>query len=248
MNRNLMNLNRIEFIITYDCTGRCRHCSEGDHPFTGIHLDAQTAEKAVYDISQNYSINSVMTFGGEPLMYPETVCAIHSAASVMRIPHRQLITNGCFSNDIYRIKQVAEMLRESGVNDILLSADAFHQETIPEETVKAFASEIRDMNVRLNPAWLVSRVHDNPYNKRTREIIKEFMGLGIKEGEGNIVFPEGNAAKKLAEYFDKDKKYINPYEENPADLKTISIEPDGSLLGRNIRKESIKKILDDYKP
>ena len=38
-----------------------------------------------------------MTFGGEPLLYPETVCKIHSAAKEMNIPKRELITNGYFS-------------------------------------------------------------------------------------------------------------------------------------------------------
>ena len=50
MNRYVRNLNRIEFIVTMACTGKCRHCSEGDHAgFTG-HMDADTADKYFRDL------------------------------------------------------------------------------------------------------------------------------------------------------------------------------------------------------
>lgn len=97
-----------------------------------------------------------MTFGGEPLLHPEVVCKIHMAAREIAIPKRQLITNGFFSRDIENIHDIAKKLVKSGVNDILLSVDAFHQETIPLELVKAFAKEVKNHNVQIktHPAWL----------------------------------------------------------------------------------------------
>ena len=140
-------------------------------------------------------------------------------------------------------------LAESGVNDILLSVDAFHQETIPVDAVECFAEEVLKLNlpVRISPAWLVSKNHDNLYNEQTREIVNKFKQLGIAEGEGNVIFPEGNAVKYLSEYF-KDKEFVNPYIEDPSNLQSISVEPDGSMLGRSLYKESIFEILDEYKP
>ena len=70
--------------------------------------------------------------------------------------------------------------------------------------------------------------------------------MGIKEGEGNVIFPWGNAKIYLKDYFDKEKEYINPYEENPKDLRTISINPDGTIFGKSIYKENIINILDSY--
>ena len=149
MNKYLENLNRIEFVITYACTGRCKHCSEGEHTASGEHIDDEKARELVKSVAEKYQINSLMTFGGEPLIYPETVCAIHSMAKEMNIPKRQLITNGFFSRDIDKIKSVAQNLIQSGVNDILLSVDAFHQETIPIEPVKTFADEIHQSGIRI---------------------------------------------------------------------------------------------------
>ena len=98
---------------------------------------------------------------------------------------------------------MADQLCDVGVNDLLLSVDAFHQESIPLETVKIFATEIKKRNIpiRLQPAWLVSREDDNEYNKKTREVLDSFKNLQIVVSEGNVIFPEGNALKYFSEYF-----------------------------------------------
>ena len=171
MNKHLKNLNRIEFVVTAACTGKCKHCSQGEHR-SNDKIDKNSASDAVRKIAREYKIKSVMTFGGEPLLCHETVCEIHNAAREMNIPQRQLITNGYFSKDFDRIKNIAQKIIESGVNEILLSVDAFHQETIPLEYVRAFANAVNVHNVKLqvHPAWLVSADDDNPYNNETRKI------------------------------------------------------------------------------
>lgn len=249
MNKYLQNLNRIEFVVTMACTGACKHCSQGEHKGNG-HLDKDLSSDAVRKIADEYSIKSVMTFGGEPLLYPETVCEIHRTAREMGIPKRQLITNGYFSNDYDRIKAVAESLSDSGVNEILISVDAFHQETIPLEYVKAFAQAVKetDVQVKVHPAWLVSPEDNNEYNRVTREILSQFNAMGIPTGEGNVVFPSGNALKYLSEYFETDKTPENPYVEDPTDIRAICLSANGDILGDNIYKSDILEILADYIP
>lgn len=248
MNEYVKNLNRIEFVVTLACSGKCKHCSEGEHTSQTGHIDTQTAVKAIYDVCDNYKIGSLMTFGGEPLLYPEVVCAIHKAAKENGIPQRDLITNGFFSKDQKRIKQVADMLAESGVCQILLSVDAFHQETIPLEPVKYFAKCVKanGIFIKLSPAWLVSVEDDNPYNVRTREVLSTFENLQLPIGSGNVIFPSGNALKYLGEYFDSDKEYTSPYEENPKDIRAISFSPNGDVLDGNVYQKNILDILDDY--
>jgi len=248
MNEHLANLNRIEFVVTMACTGKCKHCSEGDHSSSGEHINSDIAVKAIDEICENYNIESIMTFGGEPLLYPEVVCKIHSAAKKLNIPKRDLITNGFFSKDTKKINEVAHMLAESGVKTILLSVDAFHQETIPIIYVKEFAKAIvkEGVSIRTQPAWLVSKEHDNRYNEKTREILEEFHNLGIDQADGNIIFPSGNALKYLSEYFDKNTEYNNPYEEDPKDVRTISFCPNGDVLNGNVKQDSIMDIINSY--
>jgi hypothetical protein len=249
MNSYLKNLRKIEFVITNACTGRCKHCSEGDHSAHGERIDPQIAADAVRKIAAEYDIRTVMTFGGEPLLYPDAVRAIMTAAKELNIPKRQIITNGYFSKDPARIREVAERLAESGVNDLLLSVDAFHQETIPLDTVKLFATEAQKAGIplRLQPAWLVSTEHDNPYNRRTREILAIFTHMGISVNEGNVIFPEGNAVKYLADYFAGEIPE-NPYVEDPRDVRCVSFSPNGDVLGGNVYRNDIMEIIKDYAP
>ena len=249
MNKYLKNLKKIEFVITYACTGRCKHCSEGDHRSCGVHIDPAIAADAVKKIAFAYDVKTVMTFGGEPLLYPEAVYAVMHAAKESGVAHRQIITNGYFSKDEERIREVVRCLAEAGVNDLRLSADAFHQEYIPLEPVKLFAAEAKNAGIpiRIQPAWLDSREDGNEYNLKTKEIIAEFAPLGIEEADGNVIFPEGNALKYFSEYFTNGIPE-NPYVEDPTDVRCISFDPDGEVLGGNVYRTDIMEILKNYTP
>lgn len=249
MNKYLKKLNKLEFIVTYACTGKCRHCSEGDHELCGERINSEIAASTVKAVAAEYNIKTVMVFGGEPLLHPDAVYAIISAAKELNVPKRQIITNGYFTKNTDTMQEVSEKLAECGVNDLLLSVDAFHQETIPLDAVRLFAAEIQNRNIpiRLQPAWLVSATNKNPYNLKTHEILNAFRDTGIHANEGNVIFPEGNALKYLAEYF-KDVHPPNPYVENPEDVRCISVSPNGDVLNSNVYRQDIMDILNDYKP
>lgn len=249
MNKYLKNLNRIEFVVTMACSGKCKHCSQGEHK-SNDNIDKDLASDAVRKIAKEYNINSVMTFGGEPLLYHETVCEIHKVAMEMNIPQRQLITNGYFSKNFNQIKFVTEKLIDSGVNEVLLSIDAFHQETIPLEYVKAFAENVKntDVEIKVHPAWLVNPDDNNKYNIKTKELLQKFSEMGIETSEGNVIFPSGNALKYFGEYFDLSKKAQNPYREDPADVRAICFGANGDILGSNIYKQDVIDILNTYSP
>lgn len=260
-----MNINRIEFIVTYQCSGRCKHCSVGDklnHSNAHKHVSASRAANVISELSQMFSVSSVMTFGGEPLLYADVVCTIHEAAKQCSIDARQLITNGYFTKDNERRKQVVKSLQRAGVNNLLLSVDAFHQETIPVEAVYYFAKHVKDAgipNIMLQPAWVVNEQHDNPYNNKTKEIIVVFADLGIPTSTGNNIFMAGNAVQHLAQYYDKPNLDLSdscgsmPYTEPLTDITSLSIVPNGDVMIcgfviGNIYEQSIKEIITQYDP
>ncbi len=249
MKNKYLNLSKIEFVVTDACTGKCKHCSEGEHNLCGVSINAEKAADTVKKICALYDVKTVMAFGGEPLLYPSSVYAIMTAAKEMNIEKRQVITNGYFSNNKAKIKEVAEKLSECGVNDLLLSVDAFHAETIPLSVVKEFAKAVKNCKIpmRLQPAWLVSREDENPYNEKTKEVLKEFEEMQIPVGDGNIVFPEGNAKKYLAQYF-TDTAPENPYAEDRENVTCVSVSANGDTLDGNIYKTDILGIIKNYKP
>jgi hypothetical protein len=87
----------------------------------------------------------------------------------------------------------------------------------------------------------------NVYQKGILEILDSFADMGIPVGEGNVIFPEGNARRYLAAYF-TDTVPENPYEEDPFDVRCISFSPNGDVLDGNVYQKGILEILGDYAP
>ena len=55
MNKYLNNLNRIEFVVTMACSGKCKHCSQGEHK-SSEHIDKAIASEVVIRIAEEYKI------------------------------------------------------------------------------------------------------------------------------------------------------------------------------------------------
>ena len=260
-----LNINRLEFILTDRCTGRCRHCSVGEQvkrPRRESHVPQEAAVRVIRELADMYEMQSVMTFGGEPLLYPEVTCAIHRAAKEAGIPKRQIITNGFFSRDETRIREVAQALADAGVNDVLISVDAFHQATIPLEPVRCFALAVKAAGIgkaRFSPAWVVNEGFDCPENARTREILASLADIGLPVHEGNDIFMAGNAIDHLSRYYPPAELDMGdccgsmPYTEPLTSQTSLSIEPDGNVtvcgfvIG-NVCTESMRDVVARYDP
>ena len=107
MNKYLKNLNKIEFVVSYACTGKCKHCAEGDHKLAGERIDPKIAADAVRKVAAEYNVETVMAFGGEPLLYTDAVYAIMTAAKDAGVPCLQIISNGYFSKNPEKTRAAA---------------------------------------------------------------------------------------------------------------------------------------------
>jgi len=228
----------------------------GELPDKGECIDAVAAATAVKHCAKRFSVDSLMTFGGEPLLFADAVCRIHATARDAGIPRRQLITNGFFSHDDAEIDKVAQALCESGINDVMLSVDAFHQETIPVESVMQFANALVKYGIpslRVHPAWVVNAENDNKYNVETKRLLKLFADRGIRASNGNNISLSGNASKYLAEYYppSADMDLSEPCGWL-GELNCISINPNGAVSAcaeiGNIYNDDILDIIDNYNP
>jgi len=265
MNRYLP-VNRIEFAVTYLCNSKCRHCQLGEEEERKnfpSHIDKDIAVEIVRKVGKKYNPKSVMAFGGEPLLYPEIVCAIHKEARNVGIPVRDVITNGFWSRKTVEIQEIAEKLVKSGLNEATISVDCFHQEFIPLEIVKKAAESLLKAgiaHISWDPCWVVSKDHDNPYNRKTKAILEQLKDLPIEDGEGNNAQPEGRAIKWLKDFLPsrtktpKEKCGDVPYTEELDSVKTIYVEPDGKIavckdfyIG-NAFETDIIGIIENYDP
>jgi hypothetical protein len=259
------HLHRLEFSVTYRCNAHCKHCQVGEDKRASrpAAIDGELAARIVHRVASAYQLRSLMTFGGEPLLYPDIVCAIHAAATQEGIPHRSIITNAGVPHSEAAFCEVAHRLAESGVNSIDVSVDAFHQEHIAVEVVASNVRALADAGIGelvWNPCWVVSKEHDNPWNRRTRDILATLAYLPAREDAGNTVQPKGHALESLADYLPPkvplpsgtcgDMPYTDPLDE----IGCVSIEPDGGvsvcedLIIGNAAQQDILEILNGYAP
>ena len=261
-NPYLKNISRIEFSVTHRCRSRCIHCSLGRNRIDG-ELTPEMAVGALDAVAAVSALESVLTFGGEPLLCVPAVCAVHQRATALRIPKRQLITSGCFTQDKALRDHTVDRLETSGVNEILLSVDAFHNAHLPLREQFLFARALCRLGLgevtTLHPAWIEGPGSSNPWDAKTEACLDRFKPLKIPVGEGNRVFPGGSAKRYLSGYFQNQPVDLSfrcgaaPYTERLDAPTTLAIDPDGSVrvccfvIG-SLRRESMADILKAYNP
>jgi len=240
-----LTVKRIEFVVTYRCNSACIHCQveEKQRRSRPAALDPVLAERLIREVCQVWAPRSVMTFGGEPLLYASAVCAIHAAARECGIPNRQMITNGGYPSAPEKFKSVANRLAESGVNSIYISVDAFHQDFVPLEVVERNARLLLAAGIpelRWNPCWVTSPAADNPWNRRTRQVLEGLAHLPIPQDEGNVLMPKGRACQQLSEYLPPRQPLPGgacgelPYTGRPDAVTSLSVEPNGDITACHV--------------
>jgi MoaA/NifB/PqqE/SkfB family radical SAM enzyme len=87
-----IDIRRLEFSVTYRCNAHCKHCFVTDQGRRARPeaIDRDLAVNVVRRVAERYAPSSIMTFGGEPLLYPDVTCAIHAAARECEIPRGPL--------------------------------------------------------------------------------------------------------------------------------------------------------------
>jgi hypothetical protein len=174
-----------------------------------------------------------------------------------------VITNAGIPRTEILAGTVARRLAASGVNDICISIDAFHQKYVPVEVVERNVQAYLEAGIpklQWNPCWVVSPEDDNPYDQHTRHIIHRLSRLPVRIGGGNVLQPVGNAQKWLKDYLPARKPFPSgacedvPYASRLDAIDSISIIPNGGVcicsdweIG-NAREKDILTILAGYDP
>jgi hypothetical protein len=260
-----LDVQRIEFAVTYRCNSHCKHCQVGQalRSSCPASLDAALAARIVDRVASAYDVRSVMCWGGEPLLYPDVVCAVHRTAMEHGIAHRSLLTNAGVPRSEATFREVAGRLAESGVNSVYISVDAFHQSCIPLEVVERNARVLVQVGIEelaWNPCWVVSREDDNDWNRQTRAVLNALAHLPVREDKGNVVQADGNALTWLAKVLPSKVPMPAgscedvPYGARLDEMDCIGIAPDGGVsicyewtIG-NAAEHDILDILDGYDP
>jgi organic radical activating enzyme len=214
-----LSIDRLEIIVTYACNSNCSHCliQPGEHRNETIAPDR--ARELVALIAKEYHPLSIMTFGGEPLLpnVRASTFIIHKTATEHGILHRQILTNGNWivrpvnrknlpltHEEMAQIQEIAHQIADSGVNDVGISADAFHLEHLDPMQTRSALIALRTIGIKkvaIHPRWLVGPTDMNAIDMRTRALLEELQTTGVVIEEGEVIQPRGNALKNYCHIF-----------------------------------------------
>lgn len=190
------------------------------------------------------------------MLYPERAIKLFQKAKELGVPKIESITNGFWGKDKTRAQSLAAQLKEAGVNEVLISVDAFHLPHIPLDYPRnvALASLAAGIDrVAWNVAILENVDAPNKYDKQTKEILQILSPLNIKV-HFNKVLPKGRARKNFQDFFprqplkggcpEKETALVNP--------NCLSLDPFGwasiceDLAIGNAKKMPLSKLLIEY--
>ena len=123
-----------QIMMTYRCSASCKHCLVMGSPRQS---KARVSVEDAVEYGRDFRSlgRRVIIAGGEALLFPDHVMAIARALKEEGIPVAFVESNGswCVSDRI--VTERLTGLRESGVEGMYFSIDAFHQEFVPAERI-----------------------------------------------------------------------------------------------------------------
>jgi len=222
-------------------------------------MDVKDAHNYLAEAAAVSNLESLMMFGGEPMLFPERAIAVFEKAHHLNIPRIEMITNGMWGKNKVEAREWAEKLKAAGLNEVYMSVDAFHAQYTPIEYPQNAALALLKTGIegiKWNVAVVESVDAENIYDKETRQILKKLEPLGL---EANLVkiMPVGRAAKNLRDYFQhaslagacEGEPLIGNKLTNP---DSICIEPSGSvdicfhLAIGNAKESPLSRIISEY--
>jgi len=208
------------------------------------------------EIKASYPVTGVAFFGGEPLLYFDLLLNLITEARAQGIHDRDIITNGFWGEDEARASRYAKGLKDAGLTQMVISADAFHEEFVSLDAVRGAiraAKEARVGRIKISAKSLGETHIDNPFHQRTKQILRELSSeFDVDEVAIGPIMMIGRAADELARYLPhgamregKCAKVASLTAESPS---YIEIDPDGWVLtccpGIAIGKAGQKSVSD----
>ena len=199
-----MQIENLDFLLTFNCPAKCKHCSYKAGPDISGFMKLYEAENYLMELVDTQQLQSVTIHGGEPFLYFDILRNIIEKAKNLAIPRRGIITNSYWAKTKDIANKKLLKLKQAGLNQITFSVDAFHQEFIPLENVKnaiISATSIGFDNIWVDSYFVGDLNADNLYNNKNYQILKDLKEIDTVIINKYVAGFEGRGAD-LAEDFE----------------------------------------------
>jgi len=257
-----MNIKGLDYLLTFECNSRCRHCCYLAGPQRPGFISPDQAEQWLTELYEIQPLQTITIHGGEPFLYFDVMLHVLKKARGLGVQKRWVITNGFWAKDYDIAKEKLTVLKEAGLTAITFSVDAFHQEYVPFDNVRIAiecAAQIDLETVAIDSYFLFAEERKNTYNIRTKEYLDNLGMIYNIEINKFAAHFTGRAARLLIEQ-DYTQEQIPKGRCRPPfwlggdlrDPETIEIDCEGNVslcpgisIG-NARKQSLTEIIRSY--
>ncbi|MCS7119818.1 MAG: radical SAM protein [Nitrososphaerota archaeon] len=209
-------------ILSYTCTCECKHCMYACSPkWKDGWINTADAEKIIKSLSgtiqvspfgrRRVSINYGLHFtGGEPFLNFNLLVKLVRIASKFNIPSTFVETNSFWSMDDSTARSKMIILKDAGLDGILVSVNPFILEHIPfDRTLRTIrlAREVFGDNVIVYQEMFLHQFMILGVKGTLR--LEEYLKCAGPGGLTNVeLLPMGRACYKLAQFFRKFKSEV----------------------------------------
>jgi hypothetical protein len=146
-------------ITNYFCTSACRHCLYNCGPHWKKRFIGPDTAEANFRAVKSMGCSAVHIGGGEPLLRPEELSAVLSAARRAGVSIDYVETGSSWFRDPESAEALLADLRLIGLHTLLVSISPFHNEHIPFARTRGVMEAARRAGVRIFP-WVAEFIPD----------------------------------------------------------------------------------------
>lgn len=165
---------QLTFITTANCTAKCDHCVMYCVPGDKRKLTFEQMKATIDQFNSISPLFLVVFSGGEPLLLGEDLYEALAYCDSMGILTR-IVTNCYWAKDDESAGKILRELRESGLWELNISCDDYHEPYVPFEYVKRAYMMSKSMGFS---AVVIANSHSGK-SKITPDYIKEQFGEDI---------------------------------------------------------------------
>jgi len=167
-----MNLKGIGFVLSLRCNIKCRHCAPRAGPEHTQEMASSDVCRWLEEAKKIDGMRLAEFTGGEPFIYKDLETVVAKAGELFH--HVMVLTNAFWATDPERAKDVLSPLVAAGLNTLSISADDFHQEFVPLQSVRNAISAAK----RLGIACVIQQA-GYPKNSISPDELKCFRGKSL---------------------------------------------------------------------
>ena len=159
--------------MTDRCPIKCRFCGAECSPENKEQLTFDDIRKTVDSLMEYKKLKLVVFTGGEPLLLKDTLLRSIGYCSDLGI-HTRVVTNAFWAIDFESAIKNIVLLKKSGLKEINISCDDYHQEFIPLDNIKYANQAAIEENI---PCLIGHKIMKGC--RITKEFLDEFLGTDM---------------------------------------------------------------------